>query len=225
LCDAKSNKKQLFSLVDIPQTFLSFLRVGRLHVSKSKLLNEILSSKHHDTFFHRDCEYGMSVRIDSNGTIEASWYLPGEGDNTRSKVFSILNLRGDVADNKEQADWLLEVSHLVFIMLDLKTLERDSYAECFQLGKISKAQLVVCFIADTVEQISQFDEDLEKCQTWFVNSKARIYEVLINWNEERLLSSGEWKIEVQHVIDKYLSSDSNAKKNNRRNFKDKNWES
>ena len=41
---------------------------------------KILSSKHHNTFFHRDCEFGMSNRTDSEGTVEASWYFPAEGE-------------------------------------------------------------------------------------------------------------------------------------------------
>ena len=172
-------------------------------------MNEILSSKRHDTFFNRDCRYGMSSRVDSDGTIEASWYLPSESDRDGFEVmFTILNLRGESMKFPKQFKWLCSASDLVFVMLDLRTLSTEQYLDFVESSKLSDAHFVVCFVAVTFEQIDQCSDGLEKCQTCFTNSKIKIFDVLYNWSYDlgRLLSIDEWKTDVHVVIRKYLGS-------------------
>ena len=204
-----SNNQEKLPLVDIKQSFVSFFRIGRLHISKSKLLNGILSSKHHDTFFNRDCRYGMSPRIDSDGTIEASWYLPSGSDREEFKVmFTILNLRGESMKFLKQFQWLCSTSDLVFVMMNLKSLSNEQYLEFIELSKFPEAQFVVCFDAETFEQIDQYSESLQKCQARFTNYQIKIFDVLYNWSVDlgRLLSNEEWKTDAQEIIQRYLSS-------------------
>ena len=205
-----SPHQEKLPLVDIKQYFFSFVRIGRLQISKSKLLNEILSSKHHTTFFHRDCQYGMSTRLDSNGTIEASWYLPCESEsNGLNVMFTLLNLRGESTEFKMQSHWLCRVSDLVFVMLDLKVLSAENYKKFIMVNKVFKLQFVVCFVAGTVDQIDQHADSLNQCKQFFLNSSSEhIFDVLYNWtdNTDRLLSIEEIKTKARQIIRKYVET-------------------
>ncbi|CAG2192340.1 Interferon-induced very large GTPase 1 [Mytilus edulis] len=59
--------------VDYPCAIVSFIRIGRPSVSKSKLLNEILTDQYHNTFSNKDCPLGTAKRIISEGMVEAAW--------------------------------------------------------------------------------------------------------------------------------------------------------
>ena len=75
------------SVVTQDTTIISFIRLGeRCKISKSKFLNEILrdESETHNTFFYRDCKFGMNKRTVSDGMVEIAWYLP-LNDNEQKK--------------------------------------------------------------------------------------------------------------------------------------------
>ena len=205
----KCEKKELkeFSLVDIEQACFAFLRIGRLHVSKSKLLNEILSSKHHNTFFHRDCEFGMSNRIDSEGSIEASWYFPTDGESEVFKnVFTILNLRGEAMQFKEQTIWLCRYANVVFLMLDLVSLKTKTYLEFSKSCSKSQSKTIVCFVAASFSEIQDVNDDMSTCFE-DLKTSVEVVDVLCNWNGARLLSAGEWKAEIEKIVGEYLKGD------------------
>ena len=129
------------SLVEIPQPFVSVIRVGRLKRSKSQLLNDVLRSTNHTTFIHRDCENGKSPRSISDGTVEASWYLPsGKNDDISSNMFCLLNLRGDSTQHPRHTQFLFEVSATVCLMIDINTLYDENYTKLLDICQKSKAQ-------------------------------------------------------------------------------------
>ena len=165
------------------------MRIGRLH--SSKLL--------------RDCENGMSRRTDSNGTVDASWYFPSSDESEQIKqVFCVMNLRGDATEHHEQAKWLFGAVNLVFIMIELGSIENKRYLKFVDLAKSSKAQFVVCFVSDRYERAMDSFNFLEQCQASLKKNAVQVVDVLLNWNEERLLSVGEWRKDVRDVIVKYL---------------------
>ncbi|KAK6324578.1 hypothetical protein J4Q44_G00039200 [Coregonus suidteri] len=85
-------------LSDIPM--VSFVRLGEIRVSKSQILNKLLSNpqQYHDTFVHHDMECGDVPRQISNGLVEISWYFPCGNRNIDmfTKPVAVANLRGDI---------------------------------------------------------------------------------------------------------------------------------
>ncbi|XP_016396084.1 interferon-induced very large GTPase 1-like [Sinocyclocheilus rhinocerous] len=107
-------------LTDLP--LISFVRLGKSSMSKSELLNKLLSNRqhHHDTFFHKELENGNIPRKISNGLVEMSWYLPGgEQSNDKFKEpVAVANLRGDISDFMVQFTFLSQTASAVFLFCD-----------------------------------------------------------------------------------------------------------
>ncbi|KAM4536752.1 interferon-induced very large GTPase 1-like isoform 2-T2 [Odontesthes bonariensis] len=101
---------------------VSFVRLGECSMSKSQILNKLLSSseQYHDTFVHRDMECGDSPRRISNGLTEMTWYLPC--GNTNMDIFgkpvAIANLHGDISSFEPQYSFLCQTSAAVFVFFD-----------------------------------------------------------------------------------------------------------
>lgn len=109
------------SMVTASLPVISFIRVSSCKVSKSKLLNVLLSgSQHHNFFFHYGLECGNTPRKISNGLVELCWYLPSGRENLDvfTEAVTILNLRGDAMDFPAQVQFLREVSSAMFIFVD-----------------------------------------------------------------------------------------------------------
>ncbi|XP_077170626.1 up-regulator of cell proliferation-like isoform X2 [Paroedura picta] len=110
------------SLVKASMPTVSFVRLGRPSLSKSRLLNEVLSSpqQHHDFFLHRDMECGNTPREISDGLVEISWYFPGGRGNLDlfPEPVAVTNLRGDIESHWPQFSFLTQVSSAVLIILE-----------------------------------------------------------------------------------------------------------
>ncbi|XP_053551220.1 up-regulator of cell proliferation-like [Bombina bombina] len=110
------------SLVSTPMTTISFVRLGECNLSKSKILNHVLSpvQQHHDYFVHQNMEGGNIQREISDGLVEISWYFPAGREN--SDVFSepvaVNNLRGDLETNWNQFCFLSQISSAMFIFTE-----------------------------------------------------------------------------------------------------------
>ncbi|KAM9305342.1 LOW QUALITY PROTEIN: uncharacterized protein PAF06_013880 [Gastrophryne carolinensis] len=107
------------NITSLPMPIFSFVRLGSCSLSKSQILNKILSPvhTHHDFFVHRDMECGYLPRTVSEGLLEMTWYFPG--GNESSAIFqgplAVANLRGDLDANREQFSFLTTMSSAVFI--------------------------------------------------------------------------------------------------------------
>ena len=198
------------SLADIPQTFLAVFRIGRLQFSKSKMLNELLSTTCHPTFFHRDCDIGtMSIRTDSEGTVEAAWFWPNKNE-TKSfkKRFTVLNLRGDASAFRKQATWLCSFSNLIVLMVNLENLKNDTYSEYLEMGSFSGRKFVICVVADTFAEVSDRHQALCRLKEIISKHHERIFGVVNNWEKNNIISESKWKNKLKKVIDKYLTDSS-----------------
>ena len=209
----EAGKQVELSLVDIPQTYFSFLRIGKnhLHMSKSKVLNDLLNSAHQKTFFHRDCENGMSHRIDSTGTIDASWCLPTDNKVGQSHMYAVLNLRGDALQFPEQTKWLCKASNLIFLMFDLDSLKSKEYVRVCDFESTWKSKFVICLIAHSFTQLSSYRKELTELQKYIVNAKDHIFAHMQNWNKSRLLNYAELKNETEKIIDRYMINNTSKK--------------
>ncbi|XP_073330797.1 interferon-induced very large GTPase 1-like [Pagrus major] len=101
---------------------ISFVRLGECSLSKSEMLNKLLSNsqQYHDTFVHSNMECGDSPRRISNGLAEISWYLPCGNKNMDifSEPVTVANLRGDIASFETQFSFLCLTSAAVFVFFE-----------------------------------------------------------------------------------------------------------
>nr|XP_024656472.1 up-regulator of cell proliferation-like [Maylandia zebra] len=158
LSESKGFIEDRIVLSELPM--ISFVRLGECSLSKSEILNKLLSNsqQYHDTFVHRNMECGDSPRRISNGLTEITWYLPG--GNTNIDIFSqpvaVANLRGDIASFETQYSFLCQTSAAVFVFFD----HLDS--ECSLLtNQHHKAQIFLVgnyesqiFSLDTLETVA-----------------------------------------------------------------------
>ncbi|XP_053551255.1 up-regulator of cell proliferation-like [Bombina bombina] len=123
------------SLVQISMPTFSFVRIGKCNLSKSRILNLLLSQtqSHYDYFVNIDMECGNIPRKISNGLVEISWYFPGSvtGSDNYPEPIAITNLRGDLVSNWKQFMFLTKVSSAVFIFAEnLTEKEYDLLTNC-----------------------------------------------------------------------------------------------
>ncbi|XP_032438479.1 up-regulator of cell proliferation isoform X2 [Xiphophorus hellerii] len=120
LSESKGFIEERIVLSELPM--ISFVRLGECSLSKSEILNKLLSNsqQYHDTFVHRDMESGDIQRRISNGLTEMTWYLPCGNKNMDifSEPVAIANLRGDIASHETQFSFLCQTSAAVFIFCD-----------------------------------------------------------------------------------------------------------
>ncbi|XP_066433690.1 up-regulator of cell proliferation-like [Eleutherodactylus coqui] len=107
-------------VVNISMPIFSFIRIGEYGLSKSNILNQILSAEGqlHDFFVHSNMSGGNVKRLISNGLVEISWYFPAGSDSDLfPDCLAIANLRGDVLQYRKQVRFLTKISETVFIFV------------------------------------------------------------------------------------------------------------
>lgn len=120
LSDPRGFVEDRIVLAELP--LVSFVRLGDCSISKSQILNKLLSNpqQYHDTFVHRDMDCGDIPRKISNGLVEISWYLPCGSKNIDifPEPLAIANLRGDISTFETQYSFLCQISTAVFVFFD-----------------------------------------------------------------------------------------------------------
>ncbi|XP_053199794.1 up-regulator of cell proliferation-like [Scomber japonicus] len=120
LSESKGFIEDRIVLSDLPM--ISFVRLGECSLSKSEILNKLLSNsqQYHDTFVHGNMECGDSPRRISNGLVEMTWYLPCGNKNMDlfSEPVAVANLRGEIASFETQYSFLCQTSTAVFVFFD-----------------------------------------------------------------------------------------------------------
>ncbi|XP_077303271.1 interferon-induced very large GTPase 1-like isoform X3 [Lithobates pipiens] len=110
------------NLVNICMPICSFVRLGSCNLSKSNLLNHVLSSalQTHHFFVHRDMDGGNIMKRSSDGLVEISWYFPSgqKGIDVFSEPIAVTNLRGDLESHNQQLQFLLSISTAMFIFVE-----------------------------------------------------------------------------------------------------------
>ena len=195
------------SIADMPQVFVSFSRIGRLRISKSELLNDLLKLENDTvvtTFFHCNCDYGMTPRLDSNGTVEASWYIPNKNDEEAHKpAFTVLNLRGDVSEYYGKAGWLWNSSEINFLFVNFEALHDTNFRDILKENSSILTKFILCVIADPSQRTEKNQRELD---TYMESNTIKILDICSNWNRERLLSDGEFKSEIRRVLNQQILS-------------------
>ena len=120
-------------IIDIPMQFVSFLRVGFHSISKSEIMNDIMtkrkSGNRNEPFFSYNSPGGMSKKVLVNGLVEISWYLPGDG--LYPMPIAFINLRGDASDPKfeRQLHFLFKISAVNVLLISSDILTEDGTRE------------------------------------------------------------------------------------------------
>ncbi|KAB5579205.1 hypothetical protein PHYPO_G00192430 [Pangasianodon hypophthalmus] len=146
LSDPRGFVEDRIVLADLP--LVSFVRLGECSISKSQILNKLLSNpqQYHDTFVHHDMDCGDIPRKISNGLVEISWYLPCGSKNIDifPEPVAFANLRGDISTFETQYSFLCQISTAVFVFF-------DNFDSNYQLltNTHVKAQLFLVGNADT----------------------------------------------------------------------------
>ncbi|XP_062240511.1 up-regulator of cell proliferation-like [Platichthys flesus] len=153
LVQSKGFTEERIVLSEIPM--ISFVRLGECSMSKSKILNELLSN---DFFIHHDMNCGDSQRNISNGLTEITWYLPSGKKNIDifSEPLAVANLRGDIASFETQFSFLCQTSAAMFVFFD------NLDPECKLLTNLhQKAQMFLvgnqqskCFSMDALKTVA-----------------------------------------------------------------------
>ncbi|XP_072898120.1 up-regulator of cell proliferation-like [Hemitrygon akajei] len=168
---------------------VSFLRLGRCTVSKSRILNLTLSQAQlqQNIFLHSEMECGNVPRRISDGMAEISWYLPSGKSNTDifPEAAAFINLRGDAETFQGNARFLAKISAALFIFIDvIGEKERDfltsltqSPAKLFLIGNSHTSQQHI-----TPEQVKKLFKDLKlERQQWIVRTnvnEAKLAEIV-----------------------------------------------
>ena len=109
-------------IVDYKMPIISFVRIGthtKNTLSKSKILNDVISDAHHDYFFHRDCRGGQFHTKLGSGLVDMCWYLPsGNPTDSFSDAITFMNLHGDAKNFELQFSFLSKISSMCIILLN-----------------------------------------------------------------------------------------------------------
>ncbi len=109
------------SVVTYRMPIVSFLRFGqhqRKGISKSKIMNSLISGLEQSPFFHRDCSGGHLPRVFSEGLVDMSWYTPaGKPTDKFDDIVAFINLHGDAHEHVTQAQFISQISSLCFILI------------------------------------------------------------------------------------------------------------
>ncbi|KAM9401287.1 LOW QUALITY PROTEIN: up-regulator of cell proliferation-like [Salvelinus alpinus] len=162
LSDPRGFVEDRIVLSDLPM--VSFVRLGECSVSKSQILNKLLSNpqQYHDTFVHHDMECGDSPRRISNGLVEISWYLPCGNKNIDifGEPVAVANLRGDISLFETQYSFLCQTSAAVFVFFDnLDTMyklltSQHTKAQLFLVGNLQSKSFSIDALKKTAKELN-----------------------------------------------------------------------
>ncbi|XP_073491200.1 interferon-induced very large GTPase 1-like [Aquarana catesbeiana] len=137
LADSKGFREE--NVVNISMPIISFVRLGKTKLSKSKILNQILNSsqQQYNFFIHDNVDGGNIERKISDGLVEMSWYFPSKKSDIFPEPFAVINLRGSLETNWDQFTFLEEVSSAVFIFIEtIDEREFQLLSKCSQSDTI-----------------------------------------------------------------------------------------
>lgn len=175
LADPKGFVEERIVQFNLP--LVSFVRLGDCSISKSQILNKMLSNpqEYHDTFVHHNMDCGNIPRQISDGLVEISWYLPCGNKNIDifPEAVAIANLRGDISKFETQYSFLCQISTAIFVFFE--NVDSD-----YQLltNKHVKAQV---FLVGNVQK--DFNKDFLKKTADALNLKKRNIILKTNQNE------------------------------------------
>ena len=149
---------------EYPFPLVSFIRIGKNTMSKSSLINKIMSDAigEHNFFFHKNIKGGDVQRKLVDGLVELSWFQAGEGEEqTLQKEICFTNLRGDAKRFKKQLDVLLKISSVLCILLPSNCLDKQMLIILEEATK-SEAKIILIFNEKRQEDTNKYFTELRR---------------------------------------------------------------
>ncbi|XP_032891903.1 interferon-induced very large GTPase 1-like [Amblyraja radiata] len=184
-------------IVTAPVPTVSFLRLGRCTVSKSRVLNLTLSKTQlqQNIFLHSGMECGNVPRRISDGMAEISWYLPSGKSNTDifPEAAAFINLRGDAETYQGHTRFLAKVSAALFIFIDVIGEKEREF-----LTSLAKSPAKLFLIVNT--HISEQHITPEQVKKLFKDLKLKPQQCIVrtNINEAKLVE--KFRSQVKQMI-------------------------
>ena len=125
----RGKHQQSHSIVTYPMPIISFIRLGQHKekgISKSKIMNVLISGSEKSPFVHYNSSGGQHPRVLSKGLVDMSWYFPsGKRSDTFDDAKAFLNLHGDAHQYPNQTEILTQISSLCFVVIAEKLNTQD----------------------------------------------------------------------------------------------------
>ncbi|XP_073416580.1 interferon-induced very large GTPase 1-like [Dendrobates tinctorius] len=178
---AESKGFQEEHLVNISMPTFSFVRLGRCRLSKSKILNLVLSSTQHcqDIFVHRDMEGGNVERTISLGLVEISWHFPS-GKGIFAEPVAVTNLRGELESHLKPFRFLAEISSTVVVFME--TISK-SHCDLLQRYKNSSTKYLFIIAPEGQQSEEEIEELRESVMTMTERKEDRVLVITKATNE------------------------------------------
>ena len=146
---------------------VAVMRYGNTKVSKSKLINTLLSPSAHGTFFNKESPCGKEKRLISDGTVEISHFLPADSQQDQlNKPVLFFNLRGDACNHPIQHQLMMDLGTVLLIFLDIGALHNKSIQELLH-ESLNKKDHVIFVLTDSqgndtthIDQLQEMFGDL-----------------------------------------------------------------
>uniref|UniRef100_A0A3B3S9J3 VLIG-type G domain-containing protein n=1 Tax=Paramormyrops kingsleyae TaxID=1676925 RepID=A0A3B3S9J3_9TELE len=138
-------KYQIRQMFSTPVPVVSFVRLGSSFISKSQILNSVISKQRHNVFFNRHCKGSAPNSMLMNGVVEIAWYCPGgKKDDIFDDCVAFLNLHGDAKDHQQQLEFLQAVSTVNVLLLSEQPQDEETKTICQNLSQ-SPVPLICLF--------------------------------------------------------------------------------
>lgn len=159
-----------------PFPIVSFVRVGENDISKSRLLNEVMSdiNGYHDFFFHRQCEGGGVTRKIVDGLVELCWYLPGGKEKQAfNREICFANLRGDAKIFRKQFALLSKISSVILVLVPSESLDDATKKFLNETTSDELGKVVFLFQKTRQPDTRRFFEGLKSSSNFFTIIKEK----------------------------------------------------
>ena len=149
-------------IIEYPAPVISFLKLGKPNhnITKSMIINEVISESKEDFFLNWNSEGGSTKRLFVDGLCEMCCYLPsgkGNVDDFYSDILLFLNIHGDAQNHIKQTQFIGKISYMVFVLVNEDDINEDSLKLLAKFSKIPGG-IVLMFADLESEQVFKSEE-------------------------------------------------------------------
>ena len=127
------------NIVNVKMPLVSCISLGPFSNSKSKVLNQLLSTQYHqhNVFWCNELTEGEADPVLSDGLVETAWYLPG-GDthDTFPSPVAFVNVRGDGLREESSSKFIAKNSSLICLFMEQITQEVVNFVSNCDIRKL-----------------------------------------------------------------------------------------
>ena len=152
-------------IIEYPAPVVSFLKLGKpnKYITKSIIINEVISETKEDFFLNWNSEGGSTKRLFVDGLCEMCCYLPSGKNNVDdfySDILLFLNLHGDAQNHDKQTQFIRKISYMIFVLVNEDDLNENSLKLLTKLSKTPGG--VVLMFADLENDQAYKREETEQ---------------------------------------------------------------